>query len=926
MFSKSSRKLAIAALTILSVFFLVGAGHLWAFSVDVKNLHYSDDSDRSISYDFSAGLVGTEPPNAIPLDGFATITPGTGESGAFYFWGQAPGLPTINVTLDTTGNRATVSPVDVVNGGVAVLFADGATLPAATGTTSWFYTLELGNFNIDMTVQKAYQFEIGLGRDESEGPYNNASVSVVWVKGYYEGVMYSDNTLLIHAWVENGDTTLWDSTRIVRTGLDPTATTLAFDLSVDNGNHFFAAVDINSEGMQNLDVNGYTLTTGSFQRLPDLYPFVYMEEESASTAPQATAESVHSQVDGKYAAVFHVEDPFQQASAVRVTGEGNSYVGSGIDLIWDETNKFWNSGQTYEIGATQVTTPYPSFTFTFTPQPEGAAIDPVTKTITGYVTEFASELQPSGSVSTNPVFTWMGITGASNYGVELNDGLTRVWDKYQIPATLLDTYSVPYDGSTPLENGKTYNYLIWSQVEQNGVWNTSHADGSFTYTGTAAVDKGDINADSSVNMADAILALKVMSGMDSTGVSLSGDVNADGKIGMAEVIYILQYVAGLRTDAPVLGVGAKFPIATTTGGELAVSTAFDGMNYFVAIKGDASADDNVTAQLVSQTGSLVGPRISIGSSVDMEPQVAFDGTNYLLIWDDYSFNLNGRFISTSGDLIGDPFVISPTNGGWLDTGGIVFGGGKYLVVYDKAIDINAKDVVYCRLVDPSGSVSGEVSVSTGSGKVHSINQAAFDGTNFLIVWTEDVDDYEVRGRFVSPIGTLGTEFSINASTHPSDNPLAVAFDGTNYLVVWDDEVGGKGSGVWDLFGQLIDKSGNTVGGVISISTAAGHQIGPIIAFDGTDYLVSWTDMREDTNQDGLCDEGENTCWDIYGQYVSKAGALVGSEFVINNDAGNQLGGVGGFAGGKYFGLVNNITGFSGNDILGTDAYGVFVTP
>jgi len=47
-------------------------------------------------------------------------------------------------------------------------------------------------------------------------------------------------------------------------------------------------------------------------------------------------------------------------------------------------------------------------------------------------------------------------------------------------------------------------------------------------------------------MADAILALKVMRGMDSTGVSLSGDVNADGKIGLAEVIYILQYVAGLR--------------------------------------------------------------------------------------------------------------------------------------------------------------------------------------------------------------------------------------------------------------------------------------------------------------------------------------------------------------------------------------------
>ena len=429
---------------------------------------------------------------------------------------------------------------------------------------------------------------------------------------------------------------------------------------------------------------------------------------------------------------------------------------------------------------------------------------------------------------------------------------------------------------------------------------------------------GDINYDKTVNLADAILALKVMAGMNPTWVYAGADVNRDGKIGLAEVIYILQYVAGLRTDvappAPVSGVGAKFPIATTTGGELAVSAAFDGTNYLVAIKGDASAYDNVTAQLVSQTGSLVGPRISIGSTVDMNPLVAFDGTNYLLLWDDYEFNLNGQFINTSGNLVGGHFVISPENEPWLDVGGIVFGGGKYLIVYDEGPTEDDPNIVYCRLVDPSGSVSGEIRVSTGYGKVHANHQAAFDGTNFLIVWTDDSNDSEVKGRLISPTGTLGTEFSINASTPPSDNPIAVAFDGTNYLVVWDDEVGGKDSGVWDLFGQLIDKSGNQVGSVISISEATGHQICPIIAFDGTNYLVSWTDMREETN------------WDIYGQCVSKAGAPVGSEFVINNDAGSQLGGVGGFAGGKYFGLVNNITGFSENDILGTDVYGVFVTP
>lgn len=58
--------------------------------------------------------------------------------------------------------------------------------------------------------------------------------------------------------------------------------------------------------------------------------------------------------------------------------------------------------------------------------------------------------------------------------------------------------------------------------------------------------RGDINNDDGVNLADAILALQILSGLNSEGVNLSADVNGDGKVGLAEVIYILQDIAGLR--------------------------------------------------------------------------------------------------------------------------------------------------------------------------------------------------------------------------------------------------------------------------------------------------------------------------------------------------------------------------------------------
>ena len=55
-----------------------------------------------------------------------------------------------------------------------------------------------------------------------------------------------------------------------------------------------------------------------------------------------------------------------------------------------------------------------------------------------------------------------------------------------------------------------------------------------------------MNGDGNVTLADAILALKVVSGVDTAGgnVTVSADVTGDGSIGVAEVIYVLRYVAG----------------------------------------------------------------------------------------------------------------------------------------------------------------------------------------------------------------------------------------------------------------------------------------------------------------------------------------------------------------------------------------------
>lgn len=57
---------------------------------------------------------------------------------------------------------------------------------------------------------------------------------------------------------------------------------------------------------------------------------------------------------------------------------------------------------------------------------------------------------------------------------------------------------------------------------------------------------GDVNADGDMNLADAVIALKVIAGMETTEVYAQADTSGDEKIGVEDVVYILQKAAGLR--------------------------------------------------------------------------------------------------------------------------------------------------------------------------------------------------------------------------------------------------------------------------------------------------------------------------------------------------------------------------------------------
>jgi len=403
-------------------------------------------------------------------------------------------------------------------------------------------------------------------------------------------------------------------------------------------------------------------------------------------------------------------------------------------------------------------------------------------------------------------------------------------------------------------------------------------------------------------------------------------------------------VAVKCTACSGLGENTGFPIAATSNPEGGVDAAFDGTNWLVGVQGkdlfSPFGQGQIAGQMIDSFGALVGGLIQM-TRTGGAPHVAFDGTNYLMVWSDDASQatttpptdtIYGQFVDTAGALVGSPFPIAPgsqlSGPGNEGLGGIAFGGGKYLVVYYKEVNPATRDSkVFGRIIDPANTTSpvgAEIAISSGFGDF-GIHSVAFNGADFLVVWDRDDTDTDVMGRLVSTAGVpQGTsEFVISANLFKNDNPLSVACDSAGGLcaVAWIEQYDAVND-KWDVFVRMVDTNG-PIGSEPNVAAGTGNKFFPSVAWDGTKFLLTWSDMTNDANRNFVCDAGESTCWDMYGQYLDATGAKVGNPFVISDDPGNQIGGAG-FGGGQFLVLINNGTGVS-QTAPSDDLFGLFIS-
>jgi len=262
--------------------------------------------------------------------------------------------------------------------------------------------------------------------------------------------------------------------------------------------------------------------------------------------------------------------------------------------------------------------------------------------------------------------------------------------------------------------------------------------------------------------------------------------------------------------------------------------------------------------------------------------VAFDGTKYLVVWRQTATNplfgtdIYARLISADGVPLGDPFVVIEKVGQDQEPA-VAYGGGMFLVVWTDLHDIQG------RLVSPAGQPQGNRLYISVPDNVKDQLAVASDGSGFLVVWT-DRRYYvanDVFGQFVgldanSSLTLIGNNFPVSRPIPGDAFRPAVVYGGGKYLVTWTNN-SAPDDFQYDLQGSLVPPLG-TPGEPFTIAGGTGLQgsydVAAGIAFDGTNFLVTYTD-----DADGVLQ--------LKGKRVSPEGTVLDSRgLLITNDPGD----------------------------------------
>ncbi len=444
---------------------------------------------------------------------------------------------------------------------------------------------------------------------------------------------------------------------------------------------------------------------------------------------------------------------------------------------------------------------------------------------TGIVISNANDDQKVPSVSfdgTNYFVVWQDQRNSQNYDIYG----TKVSQSGLIlnPSGIAITTAANNQQEPSIAFGNSAYLIVWTDDRHDPL--------DYDIYGTRVSSNGTV-----IDPAGSIISSRAISyTQSSSAVAFDGTnylaVWADERNGDQDIYGARVNQAGLILDP------ASIAISTDTNNQHSPSVAFDGNNYFVVWADERNFPavyTDIYGARISQSGVVLdsaGIAISNAFYDQESPAVAFNNSNYLVAWEDRrngnsNRDIYGTRVNQSGVVLEPAGIAICTYQNNQRTPSIAFDGTNFLTVWQDYRSNTSYDVYGARIalngnvIEPDG-----IPISTFA-RYQESTSVAFNGTTYLVTWQDErgptCDIYGARvlpsGEVLDPNGFIIS----NASNHQKQP--SIAFDGTNYIVVWHDNRNGS---FWDIYGAKLDMNGSIID-TFSISIQSKDQISPALA-------------------------------------------------------------------------------------------------
>jgi hypothetical protein len=318
-----------------------------------------------------------------------------------------------------------------------------------------------------------------------------------------------------------------------------------------------------------------------------------------------------------------------------------------------------------------------------------------------------------------------------------------------------------------------------------------------------------------------------------------------------------------------------------------ISTASNG-NFVITWTDSRNGDDSdIYAQRYSSDGSALSANFKVnndqGTVSQTNPSIASDNDgNFVITWTD-SRNGNGDIYAQrySNDItpLGTNFKVNNDQGSATSQYASSVSSdrsGNFIVSWTDSRNGNG-DIYAQRYSNDSTPLGTNFKVNNDQGSSASqyASSVSSNGSgDFIVTWVDMRNgNADIFAQRYSDVGIKqGTNFKINdnqENVYHAYPAISAAING-DFVIIWQDWRTGNS----DIFAQRYSSDGSAKGTNFKVNDDQGGS-NPSVSADGSgDVVITWTDSR-------------NVNWAIYAQRYSSNGNVLGDNFKINDDFGEN---------------------------------------